>query len=114
MEFTATGAETRPIAGVTVWVDLQHAGGGDLRIEVISPAGTPVVLSGKQGGNLNNTTFDDTAKTAITDQFKPEEPLSALIGESAAGTWRLRIVDATGKITGTLPLLGWKVSVQPA
>jgi subtilisin-like proprotein convertase family protein len=75
-----------------------------LRISLISPAGTEVVLFNKNCGTTINISmgFDDEAPDALVCPpddgivFKPSNALSAFDGENAKGTWRLRfqVVEA--------------------
>jgi autotransporter-associated beta strand protein len=82
----------------------------DLSLALIAPDGTTVPLStgngvganfGTGGADASRTTFDDSAATAITagsppfvGSFRPQSPLSALIGKPATGAWGLRIQDS--------------------
>ena len=70
-----------------------------LKISLISPIGTEVVLYDQTCGNTVNMSigFDDEAPSEITCPpddgivFKPIDSLSAFIGEPTAGTWTLRV-----------------------
>jgi subtilisin-like proprotein convertase family protein len=70
-----------------------------LRVSVISPAGTRVVLFDQScfGSPLLRASFDDEAPNAIacppitTIPIKPHEPLSAFDGEDTFGEWTLEI-----------------------
>lgn len=69
-----------------------------LRISLISPAGTEVVLFDKNCGTTLNIRmgFDDEAPEALKCPpddgivFQPNNPLSVFDGENARGTWTLR------------------------
>jgi subtilisin-like proprotein convertase family protein len=97
---------------------LTHPFVGDLEIDLQSPAGTTVRLfnhEGFGGQDLTNTTFDDQAPTSIEDgsppftgSFKPFEPLSAFVGQAAAGTWKLIVRDTEPGDVGTLH--SWNLS----
>ncbi len=113
------------IADVNVTLDVAHTFNGDLNIYLISPAGTRVKLVADRGGNsdnFTNTEFDDSAAVAIasvtpamapfTGTFRPEEPLSAFIGEDSGGKWTLEISDDGPGDTGNL--LGWSLEVTVA
>ena len=73
----------------------------NLHVFLESPAGTRVKLWGDNCVNLSNFNlgFDDEAPTDIpcplTSQsiHRPEEQLSAFIGEDGFGTWNLRVED---------------------
>ena len=106
------------VQNLTVTLNITHTFTGDLVITLISPAGTRVILvnrRGSGGDNFTNTTFDDAAATSITagsapfsGSFRPEQPLSALNGQSANGTWVLEINDAANGDVGTLN--SWSIS----
>ena len=84
----------------------------DLSFSLIAPDGTTVPLSTANGAGANfgtgsadasRTTFDNSAVTAITagsppfvGTFRPQSPLSAFIGTSPVGNWRLHIQDSFG------------------
>jgi subtilisin-like proprotein convertase family protein len=117
---------TRPITKVAVSLFVTHTFDGDLAMSLIAPDGTVVPLSTNRGSSGNNfgsncaaasrTYFDDTATTAIAagtapfvGTFRPEQPLSALNGKAASGTWRLRISDQAALDTGALQC--WSVAL---
>lgn len=92
---------------------LTHTFVGDLKLELIHPDGTTVVLAdgvGGSGHDYTNTVFDDSAAQPIgataapfTGTFKPQaDQLSRLNGKQMAGTWKLRITDQVAADTGTL------------
>ena len=95
---------------------LDHTYDSDLTIALIAPDSTTVLLSNHRGGsgdNFTNTVFDDEAATAISagvapfsGSFRPEQPLSAVDGIPAAGTWKLKVVDSVAADTGTLAAWG--------
>jgi hypothetical protein len=70
---------------------------------LISPSGTRVKLFADVGGfgdNFHLTTFDDSAPTSITSgtppftgTFRPQEPLSILVGEDVQGEWNLELTE---------------------
>ncbi|MCS7033439.1 MAG: proprotein convertase P-domain-containing protein, partial [Phycisphaerae bacterium] len=87
---------------------------------LISPAGTRIELSTDNGGsgdNYTNTIFDDSAPLPITSgtppftgSFRPEQPLSTLIGENGNGTWKLEVTDDLAGFGGTLN--SWSINLQ--
>jgi autotransporter-associated beta strand protein len=95
-----------------------------LNLTLIAPDGTSVDLSSGNGAgasfgtgsaDASRTTFDDAAGTNITagsppfvGTFQPEAPLSALIGTSPIGPWRLRIQD-TGVFGSPDTLRAWSL-----
>jgi subtilisin-like proprotein convertase family protein len=110
-----------PINDVNVRIgSITHPFVGDLKIEVISPSATTVVLASRVGGggdNFTNTVFDDEAATAIgsgaapfTGSFRPQsDQLSRLDGEPVGGTWTLKVSDLAASDVGTLQSWGLDV-----
>ena len=112
-----------PISDVTVTLNIKHTRDADLTAYLISPSGTQVTLFAKVGGsgdNFTNTTFSDSAATDITagtapftGTFRPSPgPLSAFDGESANGTWSLKVTDTRHNNTGTI--VSWSLSITTA
>lgn len=109
VRFKIGGSSCNTDAGSTT-VGVDHTWVGDLAFTLRSPSGTSVKLFDAPGGPNNNgrnmcqTTLDDTAATSIqavtaaeapfVGTYKPLSPLSALIGESATGTWTLHVSDS--------------------
>ncbi len=97
---------------VNVTVNLNHTFDGDLDLKLVSPIGTEVLLSDRNGGsgdNYTNTIFDDQGTNDIsggtppfTGTFIPEEPLSNFNNEQSIGDWSLVITDNAGGDSGTL------------
>ncbi|MCB9212100.1 MAG: proprotein convertase P-domain-containing protein [Alteromonas sp.] len=96
-----------------VSLDITHTFDGDLDIELISPAGTVLLLSDQNGGggdNYTGTIFQDggadiTAGTApFTGIFAPQGGSFAATydGEDINGDWTLRVTDNFGGDQGTL------------
>lgn len=119
------------IYDVNVRTDLLHSFSGDLTMRLESPAGTIVILSDRNGGDLDNvyyqTVWNDSAGRTnppgpVTDAayaddvaqpaLSPQSPLAALIGEDPNGTWTLSIVDNAAGDDGQL--LGWSLSITTA
>lgn len=107
--------------------ELLHEAVPDLSLELTSPSGTTVVLirSSSEGGiffglgvrdNFVGTILDDQAPLSLTDAFFDNHvgsynvdhpsvgpaPLSAFVGEDAAGLWVLRVSDRERFDTGAL------------
>jgi subtilisin-like proprotein convertase family protein len=109
---TIAVTDTQTVLEVKVTVNLTHTFDGDLSLALIAPNGTVISLSerrGSSGDNFTNTTFDDAAATSITagaapftGSFRPESPLSAATGLSAAGNWQLKVVDKASTDIGTI------------
>jgi len=89
-----------------------HAFFKDLDVRLISPAGTEIVLFKNRCGNYNgnfNVKFDDIAQAAFScppsntgTSYRPESPLSPLVGQTSAGPWRLRVKDTELSSGGTI------------
>lgn len=115
------------IEDVNVGVRIGHPNAADLTLTLIAPSGQEVVLArnrgtvGDYGADAPDCTgakawFRDLSSKSITDAegplvgwYSPEEPLSALQGGPAAGTWTLRMADAGGPDGGTLYC--WDISL---
>ncbi len=95
---TATGAVVR----AEVELDILHSFIGDLRVVLVSPAGTAVTLHDRKGGQ------DDNIATTYTDATTPA--LAALAGQATDGTWRLRISDHEAQDVGKLRR--WKLTLR--
>lgn len=99
-----TITDTRAIEKLFVRVDVNHTARGDLRIQLIAPDGTTVLLQ--------QTSFDlthDIHATYGVDAV-PVESLDVFRGKSAAGTWTLRVADVRLRDTGTLQ--SWDLVIQ--
>ena len=99
---------------------LTHTWDADVVLSLTSPGVTAITLSNGNGGSGDNyleTTFDDGASTPIsggsapfTGAFRPQQPLSALNGSQARGTWVLSIQDTAGGDQGQLRR--WELSLS--
>ena len=72
---------------------------------------------GGTGENFTDTVFDDEATTPIasgtppwTGSFQPDQPLSAIDGIPANGTWTLEVSDNANVDTGTLT--AWEIQFE--
>ncbi len=119
----------RQLERVRVAVHVTHTFDSDLVISLISPNGTAVELTSNNGGSGANygtncsgpTFFDDAAPLSISaavppfsGAFRPEQPLSAYIGQlpaDANGTWRLRVRDVAAEDVGILQC--WSLETTP-
>jgi serine protease len=118
-EFPLTVGRSLNLTDVNVWVDLAHPYVGDLRLELVSPAGTVVPLldqQGADGDDLAGTWFDAHAAALIAKaaapfhgSYRPIGDLSTLSGEDAAGEWKFRVTDLYPGAAGTLN--GWGVHI---
>jgi subtilisin-like proprotein convertase family protein len=99
-----TIADGRAIDQLLVRVDIAHPSRGDLRIELIGPDGTSVVLqqvSLERGADIH-ATYGLTAA--------PVTPLEIFRGRPAAGVWRLVVRDLRTRDAGTL--LSWSLILR--
>jgi hypothetical protein len=120
------GIQDGAVTAITsVGTRISHTFDGDLTINLISPGGRFIPLATRRGssgagygtgatscgGSLVN--FSDLATTPIatpgntppapiTGTFKPEQPLSGVVGGPARGNWILLVSDQAGGDTGTL------------
>jgi M6 family metalloprotease-like protein len=91
------------VGSVEVSVDISHAWIGDLRVSLISPAGTEVRLHNGEGGSNDNLVRTFTAATT--------PGLATLAGQPTAGVWRLKIVDVEAPDAGKLNQ--WRLVLKP-
>ncbi len=97
---TLTVTDTRKIEAIYVRVDVEHPRRGEIRLTLISPTGAEFVLMGESsdsGDRLCATFGRDT---------EPSQPLTPLVGQSAAGAWTLRVTDAFSLERGRLASWG--------
>ncbi|WP_111684775.1 zinc-dependent metalloprotease [Winogradskyella tangerina] len=100
------------ITDINVTVNITHTFNGDLRLTLIAPDGTPILLSNRNGGNGDNfvdTVFDQEGSNLIssgtapfTGTFVPDGDLSTLYGGFSDGDWTLNVSDNAGLDTGTI------------
>ena len=110
------------VADIDVKLRITHTFDGDLRVVLISPEGTRVVLFDDIGGggdNFTDTILDDEATTFIDSgsppyngRYRPFQLLSGVDGETAGGTWRLEVSDTADEDTGTLQ--SWSITFTTA
>ena len=84
-------------------IKIRHDNASDVRLTLISPTGTEVVLLDREC-NFNqdiNCGFDDSAASDIAcplndlKVYVPEEPLSVFNGEEIVGDWIMQVEDLT-------------------
>ena len=75
---------------------------GDLRVSVVSPSGTEVVLHNRAGAS------DDS----LVRTFTPTPALATLVGQPATGQWKLKVVDLEKQDVGKLN--SWRLLIKPA
>ena len=91
------------ITDINVKVDISHTWVSDLRLVLVAPDKSRIILVNQQGGDgddFDGTTFDDQASTHINrgdapfrGVFRPARSLDKLIGNNPNGRWRLVIHD---------------------
>jgi subtilisin-like proprotein convertase family protein len=123
---TVTAPLTEVVNNVKVTLNVTYPFVQDLRLTLIAPDGTrvPLVLENttfgaNYGNGTTSTTFDDAATTPINNgtapfagTFKPQSPLSAMVGHTANGTWSLEVND-TFPFTGTSGTFNsWSLTIQ--
>ena len=98
IEFTDPGN----IVNLRVTIDIRHTYIGNLRVELVSPAGRSVTLHNHDGGSS-----DDLRKTYSTATIPA---LKAFLGTPLAGRWQLRVTDSWALDTGTLT--SWRLDAK--
>ena len=106
---STTGTVRKAIA---VAGSISHQFTGDASVALISPTASTLDLSSLNGGSGDDyasAIFDDGAATAITagtppyrGRFRPEQPMSTVNGQAAAGVWSLRVTDIASSDGGLL------------
>lgn len=92
--------ETMTVEHVDVWVTTAHTRIDDLRIVLISPAGTESVLAvGGENYLLPTESYDDWRFSTVR-----------CLDEGAQGTWRLKVIDKTNGAVGSLT--EWKLQIS--
>lgn len=100
------------IKSLRVGVGIVHPWDSDIELRLVSPSGRKVVLASRVGGsgdNFASTVFDDTASTSIgsgkapfSGRFRPASALSAFVGDTMAGTWKLEVSDLSKSDVGSI------------
>ncbi len=90
------------ISTINVGVDISHTYIGDLRVTLISPSGTAMVLHDREGGSANDlhAQFDSTSA--------PQ--LSLVAGEQVNGEWLLHVQDLAAADRGRLK--SWSLDIS--
>jgi subtilisin-like proprotein convertase family protein len=108
---------------LAIELNIQHPSVGDLKITLIAPNGTEIVLVANRGGagdNFVRTVFSTAAVNPIAaataafhGDFRADDDvgLAGLIGQNAKGYWKLKIEDTGTGDAGKL--LSWGVYVRP-
>lgn len=90
------------ISEVDVTVNLDHPDPTDLKVTVIAPDGTQVVLRDHGAGFLGPVIYDE--------RVAPVQSLAAFVGHRSKGDWTLRVEDTRAGSTGSLK--GWSLRVR--
>ena len=114
------------ISSLKLRINLTHDTVSDLKIELISPLGTPLILfngNGFHADGFDNLVFDDNAAQPInlaqpssfspnlTGSYEPIDKLRNLAGTSSKGRWQLKITDSIAGDQGML--LNWSLEITP-
>jgi subtilisin-like proprotein convertase family protein len=113
------------IASLKVQVNITYPRDSDLRIDLLHIDNGGFLRSSRVlsdfvgvGANFVDTTFDDAAATPIAagtppfaGSYRPSDPLSALAGQNAQGTWVLEVGEFAG---GSGTINSWSLIIQPA
>jgi subtilisin-like proprotein convertase family protein len=119
---TLTISDHVTVNDLNVMVSITHSWVRDLRISLIGPDSTEVLLLNlleqDDAANMTQTWFDDEAAMPMdsgvppfTGSFIPRAALSAFDSMSAQGTWTLRVEDQFFADTGTID--AWSIEVNP-
>ncbi len=100
----ANAAATARLGRAEVKLNITHPYIGDLRVSLVSPAGTEVLLHDRTGSGSDNLITTYTATTTPA--------LAALAGQPLAGNWQLRVADLAGSDVGKLN--EWALTLVPA
>ena len=122
LTFAVDGTACSTDVGSTT-VGIDHTFDGDLVATLTAPGGQQVVLfdgTGGSGHNFCQTVLTDGAADTIqgkpstfapfTGSFRPAQLLSGLVGQSADGTWTLRVEDTALVDVGSVRAFSLHVS----
>lgn len=128
-DLVITNQSLGPLEKIKVWIRIDHTWDSDMVIALQHPDGSEVILANRRGGsqnhfgtgncgeNVNYTTFDMEAASAISNaaapfagSFRPDGDLGAMVGKPAPGVWRLRITDLFSGDQGTLLCWGMQIA----
>jgi subtilisin-like proprotein convertase family protein len=96
--------EQGTITELRISVNINHTYIGDLRVDLIAPDGTALVLHNNTGGSTN-----DLVKTYAVQETPA---LRALLGKPIQGTWQLRVRDTFRLDIGRLN--SWRITARVA
>jgi len=101
VESTIVVSQAGTVADLQVQVSLQHEFLGDLSLTLVAPTGQTVLIQGRTLGRQT------TLRQTYNLQTAPA--LMAMIGQTALGAWKLRIIDHAPAAMGRL--LEWRLSL---
>jgi subtilisin-like proprotein convertase family protein len=84
------------VGSLSLSLNITHTFSGDLIVTLISPGGTQFSVSNRLGGSVDNIVISNRAITAFN-------------GQTAAGTWKLKVVDAAAADVGTIN--SWSLNI---
>lgn len=98
-------SEAIDVEHVDLRLDLRHGRFTDLRLRLVSPAGTTLSLYDGSGG----TPAADVAATGLSPRFGA----AGFRGESSVGTWTLELQDAVAGVDGWIDGLSFNAQGSP-
>lgn len=101
VESTIVVSQAGTVADLQVQVSLRHEFLGDLSLTLVAPTGQTVLIQGRTLGRQT------TLRQTYNLQTAPA--LMAMIGQTALGAWKLRIIDHAPAAMGRL--LEWRLSL---
>jgi subtilisin-like proprotein convertase family protein len=116
-EIFDSGLVENPVVRLSV----THPRISEVELILHAPDGTTVQLVKLRGGfgaNMTNTELSDLATTPIsegrapfTGAFRPESPLSVLVGKPRAGKWRLQALDEYSNPVNDGSVTAWSLEL---
>ncbi len=99
-------ALTGHVSSVAVALSIDHPDVSQLIVSLSGPDGENVLLMNRDGRT------GDAFREVFGRTREPLEPLSSFAGRQAAGTWRLRVLDAVAG-AGAGRLVSWALLIEP-
>jgi Zn-dependent metalloprotease/subtilisin-like proprotein convertase family protein len=84
------------VGSLSLSLNITHTFRGDLVVTLISPSGTQFIVSNRAGGSADNIIITNQAITTFN-------------GQSAAGTWKLKVQDLAAADVGTIN--SWSLNI---
>lgn len=101
---TINVAEQGTLNDLRVSVNITHTYIGDLRVDLVAPDGTAVVLHANSGGSADNL--------VRTYSVQETPAVRTLLGKQVRGAWRLRVTDSFRLDVGRLN--SWRMAARIA